>query len=107
MLPPNTPVPPDVANALRRGNLIEALKLLRKAQGLGLAEAKALLDAHLRAEAASQKKAGTTTRRAAYPTAMSRDSHLSPGEVPRTAGSGFWVVVVMIAAALAAWYWVR
>jgi ribosomal protein L7/L12 len=46
-------LPPDVLDALRRGRTLEAIKRLRQATGLGLAEAKALVDAHIRGEAAA------------------------------------------------------
>jgi len=47
MDPPTHGLPPEVIDAIRRGNPIEAIKLLR-ARGLGLAEAKAYIDAHVR-----------------------------------------------------------
>lgn len=37
-------LPPDVLDALRRGRTFEAIKRLRKATGLGFAEAKALVE---------------------------------------------------------------
>ena len=106
MPPPPTPLPPDVIEALRGGHLIQAIKLLRKTKDLGLAEAKAAIEAHLRSVAAAQQPKAGPARRAAFPTAMSRYSHLSPGEVPRTEG-GPWAVIVLIAAALVAWFWLQ
>lgn len=44
---PRDALPADVIDALRRGNLVEAIKKLR-AQGIGLAEAKARVEAHMR-----------------------------------------------------------
>ena len=42
--PDRTPqLPPEVARAIQQGNLLEAVKLLRKSTGLGLKEAKDLL----------------------------------------------------------------
>ena len=41
------PLPDDVLAALQRGQTIEAIKLLRGSTGLGLAEAKDLIDRHL------------------------------------------------------------
>lgn len=41
-------LPPEVLEALRRGNAIEAIKLLRKSTGLGLKEAKETVEAQLR-----------------------------------------------------------
>lgn len=46
-------LPPDVLAALDAGQLIEAIKRLRAATGLGLKEAKDLIDAHQRGEAVS------------------------------------------------------
>lgn len=37
-------LPPEVLNAIREGRKIEAIKLLREAKGLGLANAKVLVD---------------------------------------------------------------
>ena len=44
---PHDALPAEVIDALRRGNAIEAIKLLR-AKGIGLADAKARVEAHLR-----------------------------------------------------------
>ena len=43
-----TKLPAEVIQALQRGNAIEAIKLLRQRTGLGLKEAKDVLDAHQR-----------------------------------------------------------
>jgi ribosomal protein L7/L12 len=43
-------LPPDVLKALESGRTIDAIKRLRKATGLGLAEAKAVIDAHRRSQ---------------------------------------------------------
>ena len=45
MAEPGKTLPPDVAAALSRGNVIEAIKLLRTKHTVGLAEARALLEA--------------------------------------------------------------
>ena len=45
---PGTPLPASVLNTLERGDTIEAIKLLRSATGLGLKEAKDVVDAHAR-----------------------------------------------------------
>ncbi|MDZ7865673.1 ribosomal protein L7/L12 [Acidovorax sp.] len=50
---PGHPLPPDVQAALDAGQMIEAIKRLRAATGLGLKEAKDLIDAHQRGEAVS------------------------------------------------------
>ncbi|HEY8244947.1 MAG TPA: ribosomal protein L7/L12 [Casimicrobiaceae bacterium] len=44
---PHNALPAEVIDALRRGNAIEAIKLLR-AKGIGLGDAKARIEAHLR-----------------------------------------------------------
>jgi ribosomal protein L7/L12 len=41
-------LPPDVLKALESGRTIDAIKKLRKATGLGLAEAKSVIDAHVK-----------------------------------------------------------
>lgn len=43
-------LPPDVLKALEGGRTIDAIKRLRRATGLGLAEAKAVIDAHKRSQ---------------------------------------------------------
>ena len=71
-------LPPLVIDALQRGEKIQAIRLMREITGVGLKEAKDLVDAS--------------------PHAAVR-SGLSPGEVPRT-GRTIWAAV---AAILAAW----
>ena len=46
MVSPHQPLPPEVLAALQRGSTIEAIKLLRKSTGLGLKEAKDVIDSH-------------------------------------------------------------
>ena len=41
-------LPPEVLEAVKGGRQIEAIKLLRQSTGLGLADAKQLIDAHAR-----------------------------------------------------------
>ena len=47
MTSPTHLLPSNVLDALRLGRNIEAIKLLREATGMGLAEAKSLVDAHV------------------------------------------------------------
>lgn len=42
---PPAPLPPEVAEALRQGNKVEAIKRLREQTGLGLKEAKDAIEA--------------------------------------------------------------
>jgi hypothetical protein len=90
------PLPPDVADALHRGNKIEAIKRLRTATGLGLAEAKDRIDAH---EVAHPRTSGGVTISAPV---AGHAPGLSPGQVPNT-GQGLLVVIGVALAGLAAW----
>jgi ribosomal protein L7/L12 len=78
--------PPAAAEALRRGHKIEAIRLVREHLGIGLKEAKDLVEQH---------------EQLIVPTveALSPRNGLSPGEVPRTSGRITWLLV---AAAMAA-----
>ncbi len=78
---------PDVVRAIQQGNKIEAIRLMREQTGLGLKEAKDAVDSY---QAQTQQLYGTG----------------SPGEVPRSQGLFGWVVAA-VAAALAAWYFLR
>src|SRR5438046_313427 len=98
-------LPPDVAAALSRGNLIEAIKLLRGKYNIGLAEAKALLESlqkQAQVSTASHAKASAPRTSGGFhhqqPAAVVHtDPHLSPGEVPRTSsGAAFAVVIVAV-----------
>ncbi len=84
---PNEPLPVNVADALRRGNKIEAIKLLRQQTGLGLKEAKDAIEA-------SDEGRVTNT------------NTLAPGEVPRSSRR-LWLVVALIAAAIVIYYALR
>jgi len=77
-------LPADVESALRRGNKIEAIRLLRGHTGLGLKEAKDTIDA-----AAGKLK-------------IARDGY-SPGEVRESSWST-WVIVIAIVIAAVAYY---
>lgn len=79
-------LPPAALGALREGNKIEAIKLTRQHTGLGLKEAKDLVDAHERTMPATME-------------GLSPGSGLSPGEVPRTGARWTWVLVAAVIAA--------
>ena len=106
-------LPPDVAAALSRGNVIEAIKLLRSKYNVGLAEARALLEA-LQKQAGTQATAVKAKAQAQakhvhhIPTGMKPglhhphtaatlhiDPHLSPGEVPNTTSGALFAAVVI------------
>ena len=111
-------IPPQVIQAVQRGNLIEAIKQLRQHKPqLGLAEAKALIEAiqrqanvpplvqkaQARVEAKVHPHAPPHSPPHPIPTAL-MNPNLSPGEVPRTSGGAVFaglaiaVVVVIVAA---------
>ena len=102
-------LPPQVIEALKRGNKIEAIKLLREAMSVGLAEAKSVVEAHDRMSGDSAPKA----KAKAPPQSMAskhtsayireRDDDLSPGEVPRSSASPLTIVVAIAAVGAAAW----
>ena len=76
--------------ALKKGNTIEAIKIVRESTGVGLAEAKAIVDEIQRqmpADAPSLAAAGGGRR-------------LSPGEVPKGAGAARWIALVAVAVAI-------
>jgi ribosomal protein L7/L12 len=72
--------PPAAAEALRRGHKIEAIRLVREHLGIGLKEAKDLVEQH---------------EQLIVPTVegLSPRNGLSPGEVPRTSGRITWLLV--------------
>lgn len=89
---PEVDLPPEVAAALERGQILEAIKLLRHAKGLGLKEAKDAVDA---------VKAGAPMSSA---TDYSRDG-LAPGEQRQL--TGLWVaLIVALLLGLLLWQWV-
>lgn len=76
---PETPLPPDVMQALRNGNKIEAVRLVRQHRGLGLREA------HLLVEALEAKE----------PVPL---GNLSPA-APRKSSGLLWLAILLIVAA--------
>jgi hypothetical protein len=98
MIPNSTePLPPEVIDALRQGNKIEAIKRLRTATGLGLAEAKDRIEAH------DLAGAGQTMAGAAPPSgSRTWPSQLSPGEVGHNR-RGLLVFIAVALIALGAW----
>jgi ribosomal protein L7/L12 len=80
--PPAAPgsFPPAAADALRRGNKIEAIRLVREHHGIGLKEAKDLVEQH------AQLIVPTVD-------SLAPREGLSPGEVPRSSGRATWLLV--------------
>jgi hypothetical protein len=105
-------IPPQVIQAVQRGNLIEAIKQLRQHKPqLGLAEAKALIEAiqkqatpmvqNAQARVEGKMHAHAPTHHAIPTSAM--NPNVSPGEMPRSGGtSAFAVLVIAIAVVVAA-----
>ncbi len=86
--PPPSTLPAEVASALQRGEKLEAIKLLREATGLGLKEAKDLVESTLGWQTAA------------------RQANLAPGEAPRSKLAG-WILAGAIIVGLLAWYVLR
>jgi hypothetical protein len=107
-------LPPDVIKSLAEGRRIDAIKLLRKSMKIGLAEAKALIDAHARGigdspsfgDAHAKHETDDTgghifTPRsggapAFAPTPTIRSSGLAPGEVKQS-NAAAWAVALILA----------
>jgi hypothetical protein len=109
MTTPRVPIPKEVIDALEGGDLIEAIKRLRKS-GLGLAEAKSALEAYARSlpERASDPRKpepshSFETPRNQPPPLLPRAGGLAPGEVPRS-NTGLWIVLAAVAALVAYYY---
>jgi len=149
------PLPPDVQAALDAGQMIEAIKRLRAATGLGLKEAKDLIDAHQRGEPVSlaapavpplgsfhvpdavrqalaegnkieairllrdheglglkeaKERADAIEQSMAEPASIGMGAGtpgLSPGQQP-SGGAGSWIVVaVVVVIAVGAYFWMR
>jgi ribosomal protein L7/L12 len=82
-------LPPEAIAALEAGHTIEAIRVVRQARAIGLKEAKAIVDAHVRTHGRERH----------------RSTALAPGEVPRTSPVR-WVVVILVVFALVA-VWLR
>jgi hypothetical protein len=82
-----------VIAALQRGNTMLAIKLLRQSHGLGLKQAKDLVNQHQRLHP-NQRQSGPAVGA----------ERLSPGEMPRGASAAWpvWLAIVA-AAAVAVW----
>lgn len=94
------PLPLEVLSALRSGNKVEAIRLIREKTKIGLAEAKALVDAYDKLQGGSGTAKVSITKRVVVKHAAD-PFHLpgmSPGEVPRTGGT--WQVAAAIIVAV-------
>lgn len=82
----------EAIEALKRGNPIEAIKIIRQATGVGLAEAKSIVEQVQKAIPASGRSAGMQPAAHAPP----RAPGLAPGEVPRGSGPGRWLALIAV-----------
>ncbi|MPS94121.1 ribosomal protein L7/L12 [Comamonas sp.] len=93
----------EVEDAMARGNKIEAIKLLRDATGLGLAQAKDHIDAAMDGIALDWQILQRQSVRASAPNHFQPGAP-SPGEVPRGQGRYLWLLVLALAA-VGLWYY--
>jgi hypothetical protein len=110
---PIADVGPAILEALRKGHKIEAIKLLRQASGLGLAEAKYMVERYEKGGMVSSDKQAGPDVGAKQPV-LSANAYrprpgLSPGQVAPSSGGPIAAVVViaLIAAAMAGYFLVR
>jgi hypothetical protein len=104
---PTDSLGPDVIDALRQGRTIDAIRFLRKEKGIGLKEAKDIIDsidAQLPAASArgDENEARAPAKRA-QPATYANPGGYSPGEMPRSYNAA-WVVMVLAAAAAIGYY---
>ncbi|KIQ27873.1 ribosomal protein L7/L12 [Variovorax paradoxus] len=91
-------VPPAALAALAKGNKVEAIRLTREATGLGLAEAKRLVENHQNPAAGDFGHVSSS-----IPT----NPMAEPGRVPQGGFKWLPVVLVLLVAALAWLYFVK
>lgn len=94
-----------VEDAMARGNKLEAIKLLREATGLGLAQAKDHIDAAMDGIALDWQILQRQSVRASAQTS-SQSTATAPGEVPRGQGGFLWLLVLALAAT-GLWYYFK
>jgi ribosomal protein L7/L12 len=92
----------EAVEALKAGNKIEAIKIVREATGLGLAEAKQLVD--LAEGGASGMNAALVAAALKYASSEAKPNPgagpgLAPGEVASSGGAGKWIALALVAAA--------
>lgn len=94
-------LPPAAVEALARGDKIEAIKITRQHTGLGLKEAKELVDRHEDGHDSWRGHAASPAAAQHAPAPPPRRPGLAPGEVPRSPlPVGLLVTVAVVAAAL-------
>ena len=96
------PLPDEVIHALRHGNTVEAIKRLRESTGLGLKEAKTVIDHYLAGKSAMAASAPTS--RPAPTAAHKASPGLSPGEIPRSGKIAGIILALAVTAAAIIWW---
>jgi hypothetical protein len=89
---PPPPLPPDVQQALQAGRTIDAIRQMRELTGMGLREAKALIDA-AQAEQTGRGTAGSP----------SAQRH-RPVEEPGWRSRPGWIVVLLLVLVFIGWW---
>lgn len=89
----------EALDALRRGSTIEAIKIIRERTGVGLAEAKNIVEM-------IQKELPDVEDEQPTVASVRAGQHLAPGEVARGGSAGKWMALIAVAAllVLAAFY---
>lgn len=86
------PLPPEVSAAVAAGNKVHAIKLLRRAKGIGLKQAKDIVD---------------EASRTRTPSGGRNPEGLSPGEVPRRSWSAGFVALILLVLGAAVWFLIK
>ena len=94
-----------VEDAMARGSKVEAIKLLREATGLGLAQAKDHIDAAMDGIALDWQNLQRQSVRASAPSSFQPGTP-SPGEVPRGQGWFLWLLVLVLGT-IGLWYYFK
>jgi hypothetical protein len=105
MTTPDSSLGPDVLDALRKGRTIDAIKFLRTEKGIGLKEAKDIIDAHLRsASARADFREAKAAVKTVQPVATATPAGCSPGEVPRSRDFTWFIVALAVGAFFGYYY---
>ena len=103
-------LPAQVIEALRRGNKIEAIKLLREVKQVGLAEAKGVIDAlesHANAGRAARGEAPVKPHASSLVQRRPHVDDLGPGEAPRSSLGPAVIAIVLAIIAFSVWIFIR
>ena len=88
-------LPAEALDALRGGNKIEAIRIVRESTGIGLAEAKSIVE-EIENSLPSPSPATVATRASQAP--LRARPGLAPGEVPKAGRAGMWLALIAVAA---------